>query len=184
MRIISGKFGGRKISPVPGTKTRPTTDKVRESLFNMIGPYFTEGSFLDLFAGSGAVAIEAISRGMKHAVLVDRQYAAFKTIKKNIEITNEVQSSFKVLKMDAEQALKKLASKGEKFDYIFLDPPYAAQQMIKQLAEIKKYNLLNPKGIVICETDNQTNLSQVSNYDLIKQKDYGLTVITIYQAEE
>ena len=56
--------------------------------------------------------------------------------------------------------------------------------MIKQLAEIKKYNLLNPKGIVICETDNQTNLSQVSNYDLIKQKDYGLTVITIYQAEE
>ena len=86
--------------------------------------------------------------------------------------------------MDAEQALKKLASKGEKFDYIFLDPPYAAQQMIKQLAEIKKYNLLNPKGIVICETDNQTNLSQVSNYDLIKQKDYGLTVITIYQAEE
>lgn len=184
MRIISGKFGGRKLVPVPGTKTRPTTDKVRESLFNMIGPYFDNGSFLDLFAGSGAVAIEAISRGMQQAVLVDRQYAAFKTIKKNIQITNEDQSAFKVLKMDAEQALKKLAAKNEKFDYIFLDPPYAAQQMVKQLAEIKKYALLNPKGIVICETDNQTNLAEVPDYELIKQKYYGLTVITIYQTLE
>ncbi|WP_429971226.1 16S rRNA (guanine(966)-N(2))-methyltransferase RsmD [Fructilactobacillus sp. Tb1] len=183
MRIISGKFGGRKVAPVPGTKTRPTTDKVRESLFNMIGPYFDSGSFLDLFAGSGAVSIEAISRGMNHAVLVDRQYAAYKTIKKNIEITNENQKDFKVLKMDAEQALKKLSGV-EKFDYIFLDPPYAKQQMVKQLAEIKKLDLLNPRGIVICETDNQTNLEEVPDYDLIKQKDYGLTVITIYRAQE
>ncbi|WP_413627102.1 16S rRNA (guanine(966)-N(2))-methyltransferase RsmD [Fructilactobacillus vespulae] len=183
MRIISGKFGGRRIQPVPGTKTRPTTDKVKESLFNMIGPYFDgEQTFLDLFAGSGAVAIEAVSRGIKQAVLVDRQFAAYKTIKNNVEIAGDEKNNFKVLKMDAEQALKKL--KGKQFNYIFLDPPYAEQQMRKQLAEIKQDQLIASSGIVICETDNKTELSEMDGYELIKQKNYGLTIITIYKNKE
>lgn len=181
MRIISGKYGGRKIQPVPGNRTRPTTDKVRESLFNMIGPYFDGGNFLDLFAGSGAVAIEAVSRGMKRAVLVDHQYAAYKTIKRNVQISNNENSDFMIWKMDAERAIKKLTDQNEKFDYIFLDPPYAKQQMIKQLSEINNYNLLNVDGLVICETDNQTEIGEVDGYRLMRKKSYGLTIITIYQ---
>ncbi len=84
MRIVSGKFGGIRLEGVKGDKTRPTTDKVKESLFSMLGAYFDGGSFLDLYAGSGAVGLEAISRGMDSAVLVDRQYQAVKTIKDNL----------------------------------------------------------------------------------------------------
>lgn len=181
MRVISGKFGGRKLKPVPGNKTRPTTDKVREALFNMIGPYFNGGNFLDLYAGSGAVSLEAVSRGMDHAILVDKQYAAYKTIQENIAMVSDP-NDFSVWKMNAESALTKLKKEGQSFDYIFLDPPYKKQQMMKQLDEIAKDHLLNNNGMVICETDNQTNMSDdAANYRLIKQKDYGLTIISIYQ---
>ena len=87
MRIISGEFRGRRLNAVPGMATRPTTDKVKESLFNIIGPYFEGGTSLDLYGGSGGLSIEAVSRGIDHATLIDRQYAAIKTIKKNIEVT-------------------------------------------------------------------------------------------------
>ena len=80
MRIVAGDFGGRKLSAVPGMATRPTTDKVKEALFNIIGPYFNGGTSLDLFAGSGGLSIEAVSRGISQAVLVDRQYQAIKRI--------------------------------------------------------------------------------------------------------
>ena len=84
MRIIAGEFGGRRLKAVPGMKTRPTTDKIKESMFNIIGPYFDGGRALDLFAGSGGLSIEAVSRGVDQAVLIDRQYQAIKTIKENI----------------------------------------------------------------------------------------------------
>ncbi|USS92872.1 16S rRNA (guanine(966)-N(2))-methyltransferase RsmD [Fructilactobacillus ixorae] len=184
MRIISGTYGGRKLQPVPGTKTRPTTDKVRESLFNMIGPYFTGGSFLDLFAGSGAVALEALSRGMQRAVLVDRQFAAVKTIKKNATMVTEPDQEVVVWKLPAERALTRLTEQHEQFEVIFLDPPYAAQQMVKQLAEIQKLQLLKPQGLVICETDHTAELGAQPHYQLLRQKDYGLTMISIYQGKE
>ena len=89
MRIVSGDFGGRPLKAVPGNATRPTTDKVKEALFNMIGPYFDGGRSLDLYAGSGGLSIEGVSRGIDEAVLVDRQYAAIKTIKENIVVTKQ-----------------------------------------------------------------------------------------------
>lgn len=82
MRVVAGEYGGRRLNAVPGRKTRPTTDKVKEALFSSIGPYFAGGSSLDLFAGSGGLSIEAVSRGIDHAVMVDRQYAAVQVIKK------------------------------------------------------------------------------------------------------
>ncbi|MDU0990620.1 MAG: RsmD family RNA methyltransferase, partial [Enterococcus faecium] len=89
MRIISGNYGGRRLKSLAGANTRPTTDKVKESIFNMIGPYFDGETVLDLFAGSGGLAIEAVSRGCSHAVCVDKNYQALKIIKENIEITKE-----------------------------------------------------------------------------------------------
>ncbi|USS90925.1 16S rRNA (guanine(966)-N(2))-methyltransferase RsmD [Fructilactobacillus carniphilus] len=184
MRIIAGTYGGRKLHPVPGNKTRPTTDKVRESIFNMIGPYFQGGNFLDLFAGSGAVALEALSRGMQRAVLVDRQFAAIKTIKQNATIVTDPDQTVTVWKMSAEKALQTLTQQNEQFDVIFLDPPYAAQQMNRQLAEIWELRLLRPRGLVICETDHTAELKEVEHYELLRQKDYGLTLVTIYQGKE
>ena len=168
MRVVSGKFGSRSLKPVPGSKTRPTTDKVKESLFNMIGPFFNGGSFLDLYAGSGSVAIEAVSRGFDSAVLVDHQYLAIKTIKENVKMTKEM-DAFRIYKMDSDMALNRFAEQNDKFDYIFLDPPY--------------YSILaNYMRIVICETDDNVVLQDdVEGYDMVKQKKYGITIISIYR---
>ncbi|MHA8109987.1 16S rRNA (guanine(966)-N(2))-methyltransferase RsmD [Lactobacillaceae bacterium Melli_B4] len=181
MRVISGKYGKRNLKAVPGRLTRPTTDKVKESLFNMIGPYFDGGSFLDLFAGSGGVAIEAVSRGFDLAVLIDKQYAAVKTINENIKMTKEP-DRFKVYKSNASVALQRLADDHEQFNMVFLDPPYKEEQMIKDLATLRTAQLLMPGALVICETDNHTILNDdVDGYQLMRQKEYGLTVISIYK---
>ena len=181
MRVVSGKFGSRNLKPVPGSKTRPTTDKVKESLFNMIGPFFNGGSFLDLYAGSGSVAIEAVSRGIDSAVLVDHQYLAIKTIKENVKMTKEM-DAFRIYKMDSDMALNRFAEQNDKFDYIFLDPPYKDQKMVDQLHIIKEKELLNDDGIVICETDDNVVLQDdVEGYDMVKQKKYGITIISIYR---
>ncbi|MHA8138584.1 16S rRNA (guanine(966)-N(2))-methyltransferase RsmD [Lactobacillaceae bacterium Scapto_B20] len=183
MRVISGKYGKRNLKAVPGRLTRPTTDKVKESLFNMIGPYFKGGNFLDLFAGSGGVAIEAVSRGFEHAVLIDKQYAAIKTINENIKMTKE-SDRFKVYKSNAAIALQRLADNHDQFEMVFLDPPYKEEQMLKDLATLRDNDLLVADALVICETDNHTQLGDdVDGYRLVRQKEYGLTVISIYQYE-
>ncbi|MCF6514886.1 16S rRNA (guanine(966)-N(2))-methyltransferase RsmD [Lactobacillus sp. S2-2] len=183
MRVISGKFGGRKLKPVSGKQTRPTTDKVRGALFNMIGPYFeSKNHFLDLYAGSGAVAIEAISRGMGKATLVDKSYLAIKSINENIQIDQNYNEHFEILKLDSKQALKKFSQNNEKFDYVFLDPPYQKQKMVEELNNLYSLKLLNQNAYVICETDNQVNLKDdIEHFELVKQKDYGLTIVSIYQ---
>lgn len=183
MRVISGEFGGRKLSPVAGKQTRPTTDKVRGALFNIIGPYFESNNhFLDLYAGSGAVGIEAVSRGMGKATLVDKSYLAIKAINENIQIDHNYQDHFEILKLDAKQSLNKFYQEGYRFDYVFLDPPYQKQKMIEELNNLYTFGLLNPNAYVICETDNQADLKDdVENFTLIRQKDYGLTVISVYR---
>lgn len=118
MRIVSGEFGGRPLKTLQGKTTRPTSDKVRGAMFNMIGPYFDGGRVLDLFAGSGALSIEAISRGMSEAVLVERDRGAQAIIQENIKMT-KAEQQFKLLKMDAKKALSQLH---QPFDLIFFRP--------------------------------------------------------------
>lgn len=145
MRVVAGEYRGRKLSAVPGMATRPTTDKVKEAVFNIIGPYFDGGTSLDLYAGSGGLSIEGVSRGIERAVLVDRQLAAIKTIKKNIATTKH-EDQFVVLKQDATRALHMLQSKGEHFDLIYLDPPYAKQQIVTDLTKNGRIGLDKPGG--------------------------------------
>ena len=122
MRIISGKYAKRNLFTLKSNKTRPTSDKVKESLFNSLGQFFEGGTVLDLYAGSGALGIEAVSRGYDDATLVDINYAACDIIRKNVALTKE-ESRFSVYKMSSNAALKFLAEKGKKFDLVFLDPP-------------------------------------------------------------
>lgn len=181
MRIIAGNYGGRRLKAVPGMKTRPTTDKIKESMFNIIGPYFSGGVGLDLFAGSGGLSIEAVSRGLEHAYLVDRQYQAIKTINENIEVTKEP-ARFTVFKNDAERILAKLHADKITVDYLFLDPPYKQQKILSLLTKIIDLQLLNEDAVVICETDQVAQLpDNILNLELTRRADYGITEVVVYR---
>lgn len=183
MRVISGRFRGRKLKAVPGKNTRPTTDKVKESIFNMIGPYFNGGQCLDLYSGSGSLGIEAVSRGVKHAVLVDKSNTAIQTISENVELTKE-KNNFTILRSNANRAVQQLAASKEKFDLIFLDPPYAKQMIVQEIEQLVEYDILKPSALIICEVDKDVEL--VSEYTFareIKNVIYGITKIVIYSVD-
>lgn len=184
MRVISGNYRGRKLKSLSGDNTRPTSDKVKESIFNMIGPYFDGGKVLDLFAGSGGLAIEAVSRGMESAVCVDRNYQALNVIKENIQLTKE-NEKFEVIKGEAKQVIQRLAIEKRIFDLIFLDPPYAQQAVVDDLEKLLAANMIAADGIVVCETDKKFDLPEsIGSLKQTRRQIYGLAAITIYRNEE
>ncbi|MFR1297869.1 MAG: 16S rRNA (guanine(966)-N(2))-methyltransferase RsmD [Coprobacillus cateniformis] len=148
MRVIAGKFKSRQLKSVDSKLTRPTTDKNKENLFNMIGPFFNGGVCLDLFGGSGGLGIEAISRGMDELYSVDKQYKAFATIKENIQ-TLKIQDVAHVYKMDYQKALQQFANENIQFDLVFLDPPYGLKISQKILDFLVK-NCMLKQGLLTC----------------------------------
>ncbi|MFB1051913.1 16S rRNA (guanine(966)-N(2))-methyltransferase RsmD [Paraliobacillus sp. JSM ZJ581] len=182
MRVVAGTYKGHRIETVPNKLTRPTTDKVKEALFQMIGPFFDGGVFLDLFAGSGALGIEAISRGMNQGVFVDQQAKAIQTIYSNIKKLN-MDKQVEVYRTDAFRALKAAGKRGLVFDIIFLDPPYKKVSYEKLLKQINHFKLCNEKTIVVCEHDGREKLSDhIEAFNKIKSETYGSgTSITLYQ---
>ena len=182
MRVISGSYGGRKLKAVPGMKTRPTTDKIKENIFNIIGPFFDGGKVLDMYAGSGGLSIEAVSRGMDSATLIDRQYLAIKTINDNIAITKQ-DDKFNVIKGDSKKVIHSLSAKGCKFDMVFFDPPYAKQTIADDIQELEKLDLLAEHAMIICETAAEVELPDTIGI-LKKQRlqHYGITNIVIYES--
>lgn len=181
MRIISGEYRGRKLKSLEGENTRPTTDKVKESIFNMIGPYFDGGVVLDLYAGSGSLAIEAISRGMDQAICIDNNYAAIKIIQENIDITKQ-EKKFIVKKMDATKAIIYLSTKNQSIDLLLLDPPYAKQEVVVQIKQMLDLNLLKETTIIVCETDKSVDLpDSIDFYKKYRESIYGISKVTVYK---
>ena len=177
MRVVSGKYGGRPLRTLDGKTTRPTSDKVRGAIFNMIGPYFEGGRVLDLFAGSGGLSIEAVSRGMSSAVLVERDYRAQAVIRENIGMTKEA-DKFQLLAMEANQALTQLSGS---FDLVFLDPPYAREDIIDNIQQLCQRHLLVKEVMVVCETDKAVDLpEEIAELGIWKQKVYGISKVTVY----
>lgn len=177
MKIVSGIYGGRPLKTLEGKTTRPTSDKVRGAIFNMIGPYFEGGRVLDLYAGSGALSIEAVSRGMSSAVLVERDRKAQAIVAENIQMTKEV-GKFQLLKMDAERALEQVS--GE-FNLIFLDPPYAKEQIVADIEKMAEKELFSEDVMVVCETDKAVELpEEIACLGIWKEKVYGISKVTVY----
>ena len=177
MKIVSGIYGGRPLKTLEGKTTRPTSDKVRGAIFNLIGPYFEGGRVLDLYAGSGGLSIEAVSRGMSSAVLVERDRKAQTIVAENIQMTKEV-GKFQLLKMDAERALEQVS--GE-FDLIFLDPPYAKEQIVADIEKIAERELLSEDVMVVCETDKAVELpEEIACLGIWKEKIFGISKVTVY----
>lgn len=177
MKIVSGTYGGRPLKTLEGKTTRPTSDKVRGAMFNMIGPYFDGGRVLDLYAGSGGLSIEAVSRGMEQAVLVEKDSRAQAIIASNIQMTKE-SHKFQLLKMEAHQALNQLQGT---FDLIFLDPPYAKEQIVADIEALAERGLLGEEVMVVCETDKAVDLpEEIACLGIWKEKIYGISKVTVY----
>lgn len=183
MRVVSGQCKGRPLKAVPGVSTRPTTDKVKESIFNIIGPYFEGGVALDLFAGSGGLGIEALSRGIERAVFVDREYKAVTTVRGNLQACNYLDRA-EVYKNDSERALKALIKREMTFDLIFLDPPYKKQKLVDLLTVIADNNLITSNGIIVCEHSDDVELpEQISTLSKWRHENYGIISISIYSID-
>ena len=143
----------------------------------MIGPYFEGGRVLDLYAGSGGLSIEAVSRGMSSAVLVERDRKAQTIVAENIQMTKEI-GKFQLLKMDAERALEQVS--GE-FDLIFLDPPYAKEQIVADIEKMAEKELFSTDVMVVCETDKAVELpEEIACLGIWKEKIYGISKVTVY----
>jgi 16S rRNA (guanine966-N2)-methyltransferase len=185
MRVISGECKGRPLKAVPGMSTRPTTDKVKESIFNMIGPFFNGGFGLDLYGGSGGLGIESLSRGFERFIFVDREGKAISTIKENVKRCN-YEDKVEIYRNDAIRALKALHKRDVVFDIIFLDPPYAAKTIPKVMELIHEYKLLHNNGKIVCEHDAAEKLpDEIADLEKSKVEIYGKQIaVTIYTYKE
>lgn len=181
MRVVSGKWKGRQLKAVPGMNTRPTTDKVKEAVFNIIGPYFDGGIALDLFGGSGSLGIEALSRGVEKVIFVDKDGKAIQTIKQNVE-SFDLDDQVEIYRNDAVRALNALKKREIKFDLILLDPPYKNHHLKELIHKISEYELLSPTGLIMAEHSNDVKLPEhMGEFIRTRQEDYGLTVISVYR---
>ena len=176
MRIISGKYKGRVLKGYTLKGTRPTMDRVKESLFATINEYINNSVCLDLFAGSGNLGIEALSMGAREVVFVDKEYMASKTIKSNIDMLDS-NINATILTMDYLKALEKLYPK--KFDLIFLDPPYKTDYINKSLKKIEELNLCKETSLLILESDELEKIEYSNYYEEVKTKKYGDKYIRI-----
>lgn len=172
---------GTKLRTLEGDNTRPTLDRVKEALFSILMNKLVDAKVLDLFAGSGALGLESLSRGAESAVFVDKSPQSIKIIKENIVKTGFEDAS-KVYKVDFEVALKKLNDISEKFDIIYLDPPYGKNIVIKTLNCMHKYDILNEDGIIVAETDESDVVDDVvGNFFRYDERKYGRVRIHFFR---
>ncbi|GIQ68692.1 16S rRNA (guanine(966)-N(2))-methyltransferase RsmD [Xylanibacillus composti] len=183
MRIIAGSAKGRPLKAVPGSGTRPTTDKVKEALFSIIGPYFEGGRVLDLFAGTGGLGLEALSRGMDEAVFVDADHRSVSVIKENARHAGFAEQC-EIYRNEASRAIRALAKRERQFDLIFLDPPYKMKDMHDWLTRMLELGLLAKGATAVIEHDAQTVYpEQLEDLHCIRQAIYGDIAITIYNMQ-
>ena len=177
MRVISGTARGRRLKDLPGMATRPTTDKVKESMFNVIQFDVPGSRVLDLYGGSGQLTVEALSRGAESAVVLDMNPAAVKVIRENVQACG-FEGQTKIMAMDARAFL---AGCREKFDVVFLDPPYAGTLLEESLKAITAIDIVSEHGIIVCESGLDKELPELPEpYEKGREYRYGNIKVTLY----
>mgnify|MGYP003516795258 CR=1 FL=1 len=172
MRVIAGSAKRLQLKTIDGTDTRPTTDRIKETLFNMISAYLADSNFLDLFSGSGAIGIEALSRGAAYAAFVEQSKKAMDCVRENLQYT-KLADRAELYETDVMNALRRM-EQGKKFDYIFMDPPYNQLLEKRVLEYLSTSGLLSDDGIIIVEASLETDFSYVTElgFSIIKEKEY------------
>lgn len=183
MRVISGKVRGLKLDTPKNDDVRPTTDRVKESLFNIINSYIMDSKVLDLFAGTGSLGIECLSRGAKKCVFVDVSKESISIVKSNIKKAR-VENESVVINADFKDAINRLKG-SEKFDVIFMDPPYYKDMFVKALESVDNADLLDEDGIIMIEHDTKDSFPEtIGRLIQSKSKKYGNTTLTFYKMED
>jgi 16S rRNA (guanine966-N2)-methyltransferase len=178
MRVIAGRLGGRRLKAPPGRVTRPTSDRVREALFSMLGEV-TGACVLDLFAGSGALGIEALSRGARRAVFVERDGAAARVLEENLAALGIDSETGELRRSESAQALRSARADKETYDLVFIDPPYGQARAWALELEAQLPALLEPGARVVIESDRREPLQLEMGVE--RQRRYGDTTITIHR---
>ncbi len=184
MRIITGKAKGIRLKTLEGDATRPTSERVKEAVFSMLMGDIEDREVLDLFSGSGQMALEALSRGAAHATLVDKALPAIKVITENAEKTKLI-GECTIVKDEYLSFIRR--NKGRKFDIVFIDPPYASGFYSSALAAMLEHELLKPTTLIVCESGSDdifTDKDLVSRFVAVKQSRYSNTYITILSPKE
>lgn len=173
MRVIAGKVRRMTLVAPQGKEVRPTTDRIKETLFNIIQNDLYDCSFLDLFSGSGGIGIEALSRGAKEAVLVDKNKEALRCIEYNLEHTRLTEEA-EVLPMDVLQAIRNLSKRNKHFDIVFMDPPYDCDLEVPVLEALATSGIIDEDTMIIVETSVKTEVADwnLYNYDITRVKQY------------
>lgn len=173
MRVIAGSAKSIKLKTIDGLDTRPTTDRIKETLFNIIQNDVSDCRFLDLFSGSGAIGIEALSRGASFATFVDNNKEAVKCIKHNLNFTNLVNKA-QVIESSVLSAISLLSNKGNLYDVVFIDPPYNNEYEKEVLIRLKDSDIIDEYSLIIVEASKETDFSYIREigYKIIKEKIY------------
>ncbi|MDD5679774.1 MAG: 16S rRNA (guanine(966)-N(2))-methyltransferase RsmD [Candidatus Omnitrophica bacterium] len=185
MRIIAGKYRSRLIKVPKNAEVRPTKDRIREALFNIIIGYVNNAAVLDIFAGSGAFGIESISRGAESAAFIDSEKACIETIEENLKTLGIEGSKVSLIRMDAFKAIDKLCNDGKKFDIILLDPPYYEDMAKKCLIKLGEHDILKPRCIIVVEHHKKDILpTETGNITSYRTVCYGDIRLTFYRLKE
>lgn len=190
MRIIAGKLKAKRINGPKTEKTRPTLDRVKESLFSILEPYIKEANVLDLFSGTGNLGIESISRGAKFAWLNDKEISSISTIISNIKLT-KIEDYVKITKKDYTKCLVQIENEKICFDIIFLDPPYESKlaiNVLEYVSSTRPGEILKEDGIIVYETDknfiksnNCSIFDNFKNLECFDKRSYGNVVLMLYK---
>lgn len=181
MRVIAGEFKGRRLEALEGRQTRPTADKVKESMFNIVGPDIVADTVLDLYAGTGGLGIEAVSRGVKHGYLVDDNREAIEVVGKNIA-TLKAEDRFTIIHKTSLAAMQQLAQQHVSINLLILDPPYAMNVIEDNLKMALELDLLSEQAGVICETSSKIVLpTEIDSLTKVRDKRYGSVRLSIYR---
>ncbi|MCE5220430.1 MAG: 16S rRNA (guanine(966)-N(2))-methyltransferase RsmD [Clostridium sp.] len=184
MRIIAGKARGHKLIPPATMETRPTLDRVKEAMFSSIQSYIQDAVVVDVFSGTGSLGLESASRGASEVYLFDKSSVTFPLLKQNVEKLRFEDFCFPI-NTDAYAGLRQLASKGKKFDIIFIDPPYCKEMIPEAMKIVKEHDLLKEDGIIVTKIDTIEEVYDgYKDIKLNKSKKYGNTTVCYYKYEE
>ena len=184
MRVIAGDAKGTRLEAPKGQETRPTLDRVREALFSILGAKVAEARVLDLYAGTGAIGIEALSRGAGYCEFVENDAQCAALVRRNVEVAR-VGPHAKVRRLRLPEEISKIGRGSEGFDLIYADPPFNFEEYALICDELMRFNLLNPDGILIVEHDSRSSLANCSReLTCFREARYGATCLSFFSARQ